>query len=195
MKRILCGWLIALCGVLLASTTWAAVPFIEVPADGRDPGPEARKRYSTGMYDWARRVKVDRTALASDRIQVDLFDEVLVIERTSLIATEPEDVPLYVAEGSTHVVQRSPTSRRLWTGTIIGVRGPGGIPSTVDITELGNGDFMSSFSRGHMLYQLFGDLLLRIDLRRVPNEAPTVRDPYPVDPFILDTAGQPPGAA
>ncbi|MDX3934565.1 hypothetical protein [Stenotrophomonas sp.] len=195
MKRILWGWLVVVCGVLLVSTTWAAVPFIEVPANGWDPGLEARKRYSTGMYDWARRVKVDRTALASDRIQVDLFDEVIVIERTSLIATEPQDVPLYVAEGSTHVVQRSPTSRQLWTGTIIGVRGPGGIPSTVDISELGNGELMTRFSRDHVPYQLFGDLLVRIDLRRLPNEAPTVLDPYPVEPLILDPAGQLPDAA
>ncbi|MHC9010076.1 M12 family metallo-peptidase [Stenotrophomonas rhizophila] len=186
MKRILCGWLIAVCGVLLASTAWAAVPFIEVPADGWDPGPEARKRYTGGMYDWARRVTVDRTALASDRIQVDLFDDVLIVERSPLVAKEPENVPLYVAAGSTHDAQRSPTSRQLWAGTIIGARGPGGMPSTVDISELGNGDLISSFSRGHVLYQLFGDLLVRIDLRRVPNEAPSVRDPYPADPLILD---------
>lgn len=191
MERILSGLMAVLCGLFLAPTTFAALPFIEVPTGGWDPGLEARKHYAGGMYDWVRRVKVDRTALASDRIQVDLFDDVFIIERTPLIAREPEDVPLYVADVSTHDVQRSPTSRQLWAGTIIGVRGPGGMSSTVEITELGNGDLMSSFSRGHLLYQLFGDLLVRIDLRRVPNEAPTVRDPYPADPLILDKAASP----
>lgn len=47
------AWLVVVCGVLLVSTTWAAVPFIEVPADGSDPGPEARTRYSKGIFDWA----------------------------------------------------------------------------------------------------------------------------------------------
>lgn len=37
--------------------------------------------------------------------------------------------------------------------------------------------------------------MVRIDLRRVPNEAPTVLDPYPVGPLILDPAGQLPDAA
>jgi hypothetical protein len=37
--------------------------------------------------------------------------------------------------------------------------------------------------------------MVRIDLRRVPNEAPTVLDRYPVEPLFLDTAGQLPDAA
>ena len=191
MKRILCGWLVVVCGVLLVSTTSAAVPFIEVPADGWDPGPEARKRYSKGIFDWARRVEVHRAALAADQIQVDLFDGILVVNRTRAANSETDTTPLYQAIGTGREVHReTSSSRQLWVGEVVGGRGAGGMPQIVHVIEMENGKLMTSFTRGHLRYQLFGKLLVRSDLRRLPNEAPTVRDPYPVDPLILDQVTQ-----
>jgi hypothetical protein len=57
------------------------------------------------------------------------------------------------------------------------------MPQIVHVIEMENGELMTSFTRGHLRYQLFGNLLVRSDLRRLPNEAPTVRDPYPVNPL------------
>ncbi|QNR97173.1 hypothetical protein ICJ04_17120 [Stenotrophomonas sp. 169] len=189
MRKIVGGLLATLCGALLASKGWAAAPFIQVPNDSWDPGPDVRERYSGGMYDWVRRVRVNRAALVSDRIQVDLFDDSLIIERTPATDKTSDDIPAYITDGTEYQVQHSSeAARQRWTGIIVGVRGPGGMPSTVVITELGNGELRSAFSRGHFLYQLFGDYLVRIDLRRVPNEAPTVRDPYPEDRLNLDEA-------
>ena len=73
---------------------------------------------------------------------------------------------------------------------MIGGRGAGGMPQVVPVIEMENGELMTSFTRGHLRYQLFGNLLVRSDLRRLLNEAPTVRDPYPVDPLILDQVTQ-----
>jgi hypothetical protein len=127
---------------------------------------------------------VHRAALAADQIQVDLFDGILVVNRMRAANSETDITPLYQAIGTGREVHREATSsRQLWVGEVVGGRGAGGMPQIVHVIEMENGELMTSFTRGHLRYQLFGNLLVRSDLRRLPNEAPTVRDPYPVNPL------------
>lgn len=187
--------LIALLGsfVLLGTQAKAAVPFIEIPADGWDPGPEVRKQYEVGIYDWARRVKVNPVALASSQIQVDLFDAVLTLEQTEPGPRKPEMDALYFPSEDGQGYHRTySASQTLWVGEVVGAGRVSNDPvHPVRISNIGEGRLMASFNRGHLRYELRGNLLVRSDQRRLPPEAPSVRDPYPLDQRVLDTLASP----
>lgn len=102
----------------------------------------------------------------------------------------PREAPVRDVSPAVRGAAPTATSSRQRVGEVVGGRGAGGMPQIVHVIEMENGELMTSFTRGHLRYQLFGNLLVRSDLRRLPNEAPTVREPYPVETLILDPAGQ-----
>ena len=163
----------------LASDAAPIQRFIQVPATGWDPGANARKRYAGGIFDWVRRVDVDRSALASSRIQIELFDEVLIVERTEPAGREPEVEHIYVPSiDGTRIRQETTILRTLWVGQVVGRAGhPSARLGKVRITALNDGRLATNVTVGMINYELIGNLLVRIDLSRLPGEAPTVRDP------------------
>lgn len=174
-----------LCALPMAPAV-AAEAFVEISTTGIDVDAQQRQRHSGVEVDWVRRVRVNPAALSAKEISVDLYD------LTFRITHNPHDplarsgpVPVYSANADGAVHRRaSGGSDPVWTGTIARATrdalhlGPG--DEAVRVWATPSGTLRATFNLGRFHYKLEGDVLVKRDMRRVPNdESNDVRDVRP----------------
>lgn len=173
------AWAATLVAVLCAlpmAPAVAAEAFVEISTTGIDADAQQRKRHSGVEVDWVRRVRVNPAALSAKEISVDLYDLTFQITHNPqdpLARSGPVSVYSANADGAVHR-RASGGSDPVWTGTIARATrdalhlGPG--DEAVRVWATPSGTLRATFNLGRFRYELDGDVLVKHDRRRIPND-------------------------